>query len=1507
MFNNARIWIFATVSTLVFRSVPAFSAILTNGRTPTGPRRGSRAGLASVAALTTLVVLVGMVPGVAQQDVLAHSIEASGGNAFSGVTAGADQVLSVLVRNAAGSPVEGYSVSWTVTAGGGSLSAPTSVTGGDGIASITLTTGTTAGTNTVEASGNKADGNPLVGSPVPFTINTVESDLVATSITAVTDTFLQTGQTATITARVLWAEDPPGSPTIGDPYPFAKVQLYKNGVAVPGSAGLKVANSQGFVNFPVTDGVVSVNEYEVRTVGFNPSPSRVVSESGALAGRTTEITFTKLEVVSLAALDDVLGKGKTVDLRLTFQWAHPGPESVSGLGLGAVLATLQGQGSGNDPLNLVPDTPTSGNVGGWADVGAGVYNLTYTHSLYESLRFGLAGGPVTDGGLGGATSNFDLPTGATEYVHWVGAYVSDLSFVNAADATDPTGNFVNLDNTINVIANVVYTPNHNPAGTNGLLGSGNNPAPVNGATVSVFEMSHLDAAFATAPTPPAANPDSKASGVTTAAGQATIPVNKATFSQLPLLRDGANTYGVQVFPTSVPGIPDQSIVQPDAATLSQTGTVTFTALDLAYVAASLLGSADPESGTAGGTEVRWWFGMDNSKGDANTDPLDTDSATLNLHVTWRHDGADAQSATVMVRDGAAFLNDGVADLVGSPSGATGVSTVTFDPDTYGLDALIKNLEFVAVSAPEPGVVGASITQSKDTFTQEFLWSRIALIAGIEPTSDDEVDLGKSVEIFVIPVYYHDEFSTGRPYYFTPDYNVADATLYDRITDMAYAVQLTDTVAPPSGLSTRIYADIPSTDIATFAVFGGCSDLMDATTCAATPAVAQAGFHTYVGTPSIAPHSLTVEPFQTDVLYTAAVIDAGTGRLTAPVGTDITMTARSYYAHTRLSDGSLLSDVGFGAGNRPYLNGVTADVKFDGVIVPGGAGVGFVSGALIHAFPSPVAAGHHNILVDGTGLADDGTTVPLTLVYDSATLERVWLSAAISIADPRTTYTDRSLQIRGRGVDVFFDVDFTDGNSIVEVTGANTGYAFTANENNPANRFDRTLSTVPSTAPATVKVVGPAGQEFSAAYAALPGCACWKATITGFNAVAADQLFDLSASVPLTEDAALTPDVGTTVTAAIPDAFEVDFTALQLAVVTAGNTFYQSDLAEFWYNLGTGATFEVTATWAHDDSAARGATIRVEDPAVPGSALAGATATDSNNDGTYDLSVPSPGTSIGRTYSLAVESIPSTALGEAALTDSTPFTIDPDSLTLALAQPHLVHTRALFEWTGAYDGKFVNRDQSSVLDFEVTWEHDGTGVDRAHGWRMGFGGAGPESEVLAGVTPQEVLPGAFLASGTFDVTRSTSGAITLTPTIFVIPGDLEAPRGIDAEAYTGGADAHQVTWTAILMDIDDALGSPATHPVGTPVTVKAKASLEHEPAVFKSGVVSKLIGTAQTTGSCLFGTDPGACVDLKVLSPGTITAFAEGISYDVGLGKVLGSGNGKDITASTDDSVDMTFA
>jgi adhesin/invasin len=57
-----------------------------------------------------------------------------------------------IVTDPAGVPVPGVTVTFTVTAGGGSVSSPTAVTGTDGIASVTWTLGPTQGTNTLEAS-----------------------------------------------------------------------------------------------------------------------------------------------------------------------------------------------------------------------------------------------------------------------------------------------------------------------------------------------------------------------------------------------------------------------------------------------------------------------------------------------------------------------------------------------------------------------------------------------------------------------------------------------------------------------------------------------------------------------------------------------------------------------------------------------------------------------------------------------------------------------------------------------------------------------------------------------------------------------------------------------------------------------------------------------------------------------------------------------------------------------------------------------------------------------------------------------------------------------------------------------------------------------------------------------------------------------------------------------------------------------------------------------------------
>lgn len=60
-----------------------------------------------------------------------------------------------------GSPASGISVNWTVAAGGGTLSVPTSLTDDQGTAQAALTLGPLAGVNTVRASASGAEGSPV--------------------------------------------------------------------------------------------------------------------------------------------------------------------------------------------------------------------------------------------------------------------------------------------------------------------------------------------------------------------------------------------------------------------------------------------------------------------------------------------------------------------------------------------------------------------------------------------------------------------------------------------------------------------------------------------------------------------------------------------------------------------------------------------------------------------------------------------------------------------------------------------------------------------------------------------------------------------------------------------------------------------------------------------------------------------------------------------------------------------------------------------------------------------------------------------------------------------------------------------------------------------------------------------------------------------------------------------------------------------------------------------------
>lgn len=1294
-------------------------------------------------------------------------------------------------------------------------------------------------------------GNSGTNSPVSATTDGSQvlinyGDRVATTI-EIDDTFLPTGELLGITATTTWAEDPDGAGPldVGAPYGFGRQVLYRDGVQVAS----RTSSALGTGMFTVTAAEAAEYDYVVAIVGNAADPDTEASEMGSIEDRSAAVTFTHLNAAVLGVEDNVLSPGAAATFNVALTWAHD-DSAATGLDVSALQLAVEGQPGGNDPRNLLPATPASGSMISFTETATpGTYGASYTHEVFESIAFDNLVGSVSDGGLGGANSDFDVPAlTASAFVHWIGAYVDSLTFANDDDALDPTGHFVNLDDAVTITAHVVYTPNYDPSDVDGLLQAGEDPAAASGVTVALFETGSLDGASA-----PATNGDATLTAPADVGGNAAFNVASTTFSQV-ALRDGANTYGLQAFPVAIPGINDQSIVQANAGDLDEAGDLTFTALDLAYVPDSVTGLSDNDG--------RWWLDMDNAKGD-ETNPGQTDELSFTVHVTWRHDGANVEGATVgVLRDDLPL--DAAVELAGLSvvTDPAGQATLVIDPDDYDLDALVTSLEAVAQSAPEPNELGGTITQAGDTFVQEVLWSRIALDLGFQTGSDGEVDLGATVGLTLQPVYYHTEGNAAGGYY------LGDGSASEGVDDVDFDASLDDTtnagLATMSAIGPVSYTAGNALPLL-FDVTGGCADPDGA----CTPAVAQAGYHTYqadVTAFSSAPHGLSVDGSTLDVLYTAVVLDTATDRLTAPVDTSISIVGQAYYAHATDLDGQPLDPVA-------YTGGVTVNVLDDATSVA--SALALTDGVIDVVVPGAAAAGHHDLLVEGVSLADDGTDAPLTLVFDGPTMERVWLALDVGAVTP-----ERTLQIRGRDVAVEFTLAYTDGASTV-VDGINEGYAFGPVDDNVDDRFDASPATTPATSPATAALVGPGGESFAAAYDG--DCGCWVATLTGYGEVADDLPFDVVASVPLTVNAA--GDVGTTVSSQLDDEFTVTFSAISLDVLESGNSAYQDDLGQFWYNLGTAATYTVEANWQHaGQPAALGVDLLVQ-------GLAGATIQD-NGDGTYAVSVPSPLASGLQVQVLGVTGVDSPVIGEAAFTDAAPFALGASSLVDTLTTLTVVHTQVQLIWAADYDGAFVNRQQGTIFDFGLQWDHDLSKVDKPSTWEVDFGGAGPDASFFTAVHP-----GTLVTTGGFDVTRLSSGAVSLQPEI------VTAPRGINVERIMddGGdlAIPVSVTWTALQMSIQ----APATATTGSTVSVNGKAELQHDLGAFLEGASIKLAGSAKTTVADGFapGT-PGATVNVKAINPGMLTVRAEGVSYDPGV--VLGSSL---ITASTDASTTITFA
>ncbi|HYK10632.1 MAG TPA: Ig-like domain-containing protein [Gemmatimonadales bacterium] len=238
--------------------------------------------------------------------------------------------LSVQVQDSLNNPVSGVTISWTVLNGGGSVSAPTSVTNGAGIASINWTLGTAMSpvdsTQLVQAAG--------VASPITFTAFTVPGAVSAsqTSVTATSPIAASSGSsqsTVTVTARDQYGNVIKGktvtlaSTGTGNTVINPAVATNTNGVTTGTlsstvAEGKTVTATVGSVTITQQASVV-VNPAAAASLNFVQQPTNVVAGASITPAITVEI----LDAFS----NQVTAASNPISLTLA---SNPGSSTLSG-------------------------------------------------------------------------------------------------------------------------------------------------------------------------------------------------------------------------------------------------------------------------------------------------------------------------------------------------------------------------------------------------------------------------------------------------------------------------------------------------------------------------------------------------------------------------------------------------------------------------------------------------------------------------------------------------------------------------------------------------------------------------------------------------------------------------------------------------------------------------------------------------------------------------------------------------------------------------------------------------------------------------------------------------------------------------------------------------------------------------------------------------------------------------------------------------------------------------
>jgi adhesin/invasin len=129
-----------------------------------GPNAGNQTATATKTGLAGSPVTFHSVSQIQGATQLAMTAASPGNGQTDTVLATLPNPYRVIATDQDGTPVPGVIVDWAVTAGGGSVSATSSVTDATGVAVITHTFGATAGSQSVQATVTG-----LIGSPVTFT------------------------------------------------------------------------------------------------------------------------------------------------------------------------------------------------------------------------------------------------------------------------------------------------------------------------------------------------------------------------------------------------------------------------------------------------------------------------------------------------------------------------------------------------------------------------------------------------------------------------------------------------------------------------------------------------------------------------------------------------------------------------------------------------------------------------------------------------------------------------------------------------------------------------------------------------------------------------------------------------------------------------------------------------------------------------------------------------------------------------------------------------------------------------------------------------------------------------------------------------------------------------------------------------------------------------------------------------------------------------------------------